>query len=159
MHRPGKPSRTDLMAAKGKAIPDIIGPHLQVLFCGINPGLYSAATGHHFARPGNRFWPTLHRVGFTDRQLIPAEERALLEFRCGITNLVSRSTASAAELTVTELSDGRRRLTAKVRRYSLLIQCRAQRCLISVGCSSSCMRWWVLPARATSCPRCASTAG
>jgi TDG/mug DNA glycosylase family protein len=114
------------MAAKGKAIPDIIGPHLQVLFCGINPGLYSAATGHHFARPGNRFWPTLHRAGFTDRQLAPAEERALLDFRCGITNLVLRSTASAAELTVAELSGGRRRLTTKVRRYT-------PRCLAVLG--------------------------
>jgi TDG/mug DNA glycosylase family protein len=114
------------MAAKGKTIPDIIGPDLQVLFCGINPGLYSAATGHHFARPGNRFWPTLHRSGFTDRELTPAEEQALLDFRCGITNLVSRSTASAAELTVAELSAGRRRLTTKLRRY-------APRCLAVLG--------------------------
>jgi TDG/mug DNA glycosylase family protein len=106
------------MASKGKTIRDIMERHLQVLFCGINPGLYSAATGHHFARPGNRFWPTLYRAGFTDRQLTPVEERALLDFHCGITNLVSRSTVSAAELTVAELSDGRRRLMAKVRRYA-----------------------------------------
>jgi len=116
--REERPSRADLIAAKGVTIPDIIGSHLQVLFCGINPGLYSAAMGHHFARPGNRFWPTLHRAGFTDRRLTPAEERTLLDFQCGITNLVSRSTATAAELTVAELSDGRRRLTAKLRRYA-----------------------------------------
>jgi mismatch-specific thymine-DNA glycosylase len=68
------PSRVTLLAARGKTVPDVIAPHLRVLFCGINPGLYSGATGHHFARPGNRFWPVLHRAGFTERLLAPAEE-------------------------------------------------------------------------------------
>jgi TDG/mug DNA glycosylase family protein len=87
-----------------------------VLFCGINPGLYSAATGHHFARPGNRFWRTLHEAGFTERRLAPAEQRLLLERGLGLTNLVARPTGSAAELSPRELAAGRRRLEAKVRR-------------------------------------------
>jgi TDG/mug DNA glycosylase family protein len=88
-----------------------------VLFCGINPGLYSAAVGHHFGRPGNRFWPTLHAAGFTDRQLDPAEERALLARGYGITNIVRRASARADELSATELAAGGRSLAAKVRRY------------------------------------------
>jgi len=88
-----------------------------VLFCGINPGLYSGATGHHFARPGNRFWPVLHRAGFTDRILKPWEEEELLELRYGITNLVARATATAAELTPDEFVAGARRLLRKVTRY------------------------------------------
>jgi TDG/mug DNA glycosylase family protein len=95
----------------------VIAPGLLVLFCGINPGLYSAATGHHFARPGNRFWPALHAARFTDRQLAPAEERELLARGFGITNVVARTTATAAELTAEELAAGGRRLAAKVRRY------------------------------------------
>jgi TDG/mug DNA glycosylase family protein len=95
----------------------VIAPGLVVLFCGINPGLYSAATGHHFARPGNRFWPALHAAGFTERLLAPAEERELLARGCGITNVVARTTATAAELSVDELAEGGRRLAAKVRRY------------------------------------------
>jgi double-stranded uracil-DNA glycosylase len=90
---------------------------LRVLFCGINPGLYSAATGHHFARPGNRFWPALHKAGFTDRLLTPWDERTLLEHGLGITNLVARGTAGAAELGDAELVAGRRRLERKVYRY------------------------------------------
>lgn len=115
---PHKPSRTELLAAAGKTVPDVIAPGLRVLFCGINPGLYSGATGHHFARPGNRFWPALHGSGFTDRCLAPWEERELLNCGCGITNLVARSTASADELTADELIAGRRRLLAKVKRYA-----------------------------------------
>jgi len=88
-----------------------------VLFCGINPGLYSGATGHHFARPGNRFWPALRAGGFTDRLVRPWEERRLLEYRLGITNLVARATASAAELGPDELRAGRARLSRKVRRF------------------------------------------
>jgi TDG/mug DNA glycosylase family protein len=88
-----------------------------VLFCGINPGLYSGATGHHFARPGNRFWPALHLAGFTPRQLAPWEEHELLESGLGITNLVARATASADELSRAELIEGRKRLERKVRRY------------------------------------------
>jgi TDG/mug DNA glycosylase family protein len=98
-------------------VPDVIAPDLDVLFCGINPGLYSGATGHHFARPGNRFWPALHGAGFTSRQLDPSEERLLLDFGCGITNLVPRTTASAAELDNSELVRGRRNLKRKVKRH------------------------------------------
>jgi len=98
-------------------VPDLIAPGLRVLFCGINPGLVSAATGHHFARPGNRFWPALHASGFTERRLRPSEERLLLDAGLGITNLVARATASAAELDPDELRAGRRTLERKVRRY------------------------------------------
>ncbi len=89
----------------------------MVLFCGINPGLYSGATGHHFARPGNRFWPALYGAGFTPRLLHPSEQALLLQYRCGITNLVNRTTAAADELAPEEFVAGRRRLAAKVRRY------------------------------------------
>jgi TDG/mug DNA glycosylase family protein len=98
-------------------VPDLIAPRLRVLFVGINPGLYSAATGHHFARPGNRFWPALHDAGFTDGLLRPWEERRLLRLGLGITNLVARATAAADELSPDELRRGRRRLGATVRRY------------------------------------------
>lgn len=116
--KPLKPSRAELLAAAGKTVPDVIAPRLRVLFCGINPGLYSAATGHHFARPGNRFWPALHGAGFTDRRLAPWEERELLQYRCGVTNLLARATASANELRTPELIVGRRRLLNKVKRYA-----------------------------------------
>ena len=95
----------------------MIAPDLKVLFVGINPGLYSAATGHHFARPGNRFWPALHKGGFTPRQLHPSEQEELLKNGYGITNLVNRGTATADELSAQEFVAGRRRLAAKVRRY------------------------------------------
>jgi TDG/mug DNA glycosylase family protein len=98
-------------------VPDLIAPGLVVLFCGINPGLYSAATGHHFARPGNRFWPALHRAGFTPRQLAPADEARLLDAGCGITNIVARTTAAAQELAPAELVAGGRALRRKLRRY------------------------------------------
>jgi TDG/mug DNA glycosylase family protein len=88
------------------------------MFVGINPGLYSAATGHHFARPGNRFWPALHRAGFSPRLLHPSEQEELLKGGFGITNLVNRATATADELAAGEFVQGRRRLAAKVRRYS-----------------------------------------
>ena len=117
MMRSTKPTRADLFAAQNKTVRDVIAPGLRVLFCGINPGLYSGATGHHFARPGNRFWPTLHQAGFTPRLLAPAEERELLALGYGITNLVSRATATADELAPDELVAGRRRLETKVKRY------------------------------------------
>jgi TDG/mug DNA glycosylase family protein len=88
-----------------------------VLFCGINPGLYSGATGHHFARPGNRFWPALHRAGFTKEQLHPSAQRELLEAGYGVVNLVNRATAAADELAPQEFVAGRKRLAAKIRRY------------------------------------------
>jgi TDG/mug DNA glycosylase family protein len=112
-----RPSAADLAAAKGKGIRDVIAPGLKVLFVGINPGLYSAATGHHFARPGNRFWPALHLAGFTQRKLDPAEQAELLKSGYGISNLVNRGTATAEELSADEFVRGRRRLAAKVRRY------------------------------------------
>ncbi len=101
----------------GKTIPDVIGPDLAVLFCGINPGLYSGATGYHFARPGNRFWRAMHDAGFTDRVLTPQEQRELLAHGCGITNLVRRATAAASDLTVDELVKGHARLARRVARH------------------------------------------
>jgi TDG/mug DNA glycosylase family protein len=112
-----RPTREQLRAAYGKTIRDLIAPDLRVLFIGINPSLYSAAVGHHFARPGNRFWPTLYGAGFTDRLLAPAEERLLLDRGYGITNLVDGATAQAAELTEKDLSTGVRRLEKKVARF------------------------------------------
>lgn len=111
------PTQSELGAAAGKGVPDVIATNLRVLFCGINPGLYSGHTGHHFARPGNRFWPALHLAGFTPRQLHPAEEQELLAYGCGITNLVNRATATAAELAAEELAAGGRRLLATVERF------------------------------------------
>jgi len=99
-----------LAAASGKTVPDVIGRDLSVLFCGINPGLYTAAVGHHFARPGNRFWLALHGSGFTDRLLSPFEDAELVRFGVGITNLVRRATATAAELPRNEISQGARAL-------------------------------------------------
>ena len=112
-----RPDRAALEAARNKPIQDVIAPGLKVLFVGINPGLYSAATGHHFARPGNRFWPALHRSGFTARQLHPSEQAELLKEGYGITNLVNRGTATADELAAEEFVAGRKRLAAKVRRH------------------------------------------
>ncbi|XXX42154.1 G/U mismatch-specific DNA glycosylase [Sorangium sp. So ce119] len=115
--RPRRPTKEELLAAAGKTVPDVIAPDLRVLFCGINPGLYTAAVGHNFARPGNRFWPALHAGGFTDRVLSPSEERELLKLGYGITNVVERATASADELSPEELAAGGVRLAAKVRQY------------------------------------------
>jgi double-stranded uracil-DNA glycosylase len=139
-----KPTAADLRAAYGKTIPDVLAPGLSVVFCGINPGLYSAATGCHFARPGNRFWPALYRSGFTPRPMLPQEQFDLLAYKLGVTNLVDRATARAVirarpagitrsgsgrddgqgaissgqreELSPAELSEGGRRLARKMRR-------------------------------------------
>ena len=111
------PTRADLLAAANKTVPDVIARGLVVLFCGINPGLYSAYMGHHFARPGNRFWPALHAGGFTDRLLKPSEERELLKSGYGITNVVERASAAADELSLGELKAGGKRLRARVKRY------------------------------------------
>jgi len=113
-----RPSSWDLTAARDKTIPDVAGPGLRVLFSGINPGLYSAATGYHFARPGNRFWPALYAAGFTDRVLRPEEQEDLLPLGLGITNVVARATARADELTAAEIRAGSRVLTAKVMRLA-----------------------------------------
>jgi TDG/mug DNA glycosylase family protein len=112
-----KPTEAELKAALHKKVPDIMGPDLRVLFCGINPGIYSAAVGHHFARPGNRFWPALHAGGFTDRLFTPDEDRDLLKLGYGLTNIVERTTATAKELSNDELVDGALRLTRKVEKY------------------------------------------
>jgi double-stranded uracil-DNA glycosylase len=111
--RTARPTAADLAAARELTIPDVIAPGLRVLFSGINPGLYSAATGHHFARPGNRFWPALHRSGFTPRQFRPDEQEQLLGLELGITNIVARATARADELTAQELREGGEELLAK----------------------------------------------
>jgi len=101
-----KPTQTELAAARGQTIPDLVAPGLRVLFAGINPSLYSAAVGHHFARPGNRFWPAVHQSGFTSRQLRPAEQPELLGLGLGITNVAARATARADELDAAELRAG-----------------------------------------------------
>lgn len=92
-----RPTKAELQAAVAKTVPDVIGPGLRVLFVGINPGLYSAAVGHHFARPGNRFWPALFEAGFTPRLLRPEEDGELLTWGLGITNLVCRTTTAASD--------------------------------------------------------------
>ncbi|QNP76047.1 G/U mismatch-specific DNA glycosylase [Streptomyces roseirectus] len=107
-------TRAELEAARDRLVPDVAAPGLRVLFCGINPGLLTAATGHHFARPGNRFWPVLHLSGFTPRLLAPAEQEELLSYGLGITNVVARATARADELSAEEYQEGGRVLTAKV---------------------------------------------
>jgi TDG/mug DNA glycosylase family protein len=107
-----RPTTADLLAARGRTIPDLVAPGLRVLFAGINPSLYSAATGHHFARPGNRFWPALHKSGFTDRQLRPEEQALLLGLGLGITNVVARATTRAGELEADELRAGGEALAA-----------------------------------------------
>lgn len=112
-----KPTPDEIQLAYGSTLPDVIAPGLRMLFCGINPGLYSAAVGHNFARPGNRFWPTLSAAGITPRLLAPDEEGELLSWGVGITNIVNRATATAAELTPEELRDGSKRLVKKVERY------------------------------------------
>jgi TDG/mug DNA glycosylase family protein len=111
------PTPADLVAARDRVLPDILGPGLRVLFCGINPGLWSAAVGHHFARPGNRFWPTLHRAGFTPRQLRPDEQAQLPGYRLGLTNLAPRATARADELRPAELLAGVALLHDKLARH------------------------------------------
>lgn len=112
-----KPTKEQLLAATEKTVPDVIAPDLRVLFCGINPGLYTAAVGHHFARPGNRFWPALHAGGFTERVLSPFDERELLKSGYGITNVVARTTATADLLKKDEIVAGGEELRKKVLRY------------------------------------------
>lgn len=119
MPRPYKPTPEEIAASTDRTIPDVIAPNLAVLFVGINPGLYSAAVGHHFARPGNRFWPALHKSGFTDRLLRAQEDGRLPEYQCGITNLVERATPRADELRVAEFEEGAKRLERKVRGYRI----------------------------------------
>lgn len=115
--KPFKPTHAQLLAAKNKRVPDVIAPGLKALFVGINPGLYTAAIGHHFGRPGNRFWPALHAGGFTPRLLSPFESAELLNHGYGITNIVDRATNAADELSTEELRAGAQRLEAKIKRY------------------------------------------
>jgi double-stranded uracil-DNA glycosylase len=103
--------------AAGRTIPDVLGWGLRVVFVGINPGLYSAAVGHHFARPGNRFWRALHGADFTERRLDPSQDVELPRFGLGITNLVARASASAADVSTDELRAGAAALAEKVRRF------------------------------------------
>ncbi|MFB7186879.1 G/U mismatch-specific DNA glycosylase [Streptomyces sp. NPDC056178] len=104
----------ELRTARDRTVPDVLAGGLRVLFCGINPSLMTGATGHHFAHPGNRFWPVLHRSGFTPRQLKPAEQTELIRYGLGITNVVARATARADELSTDEFREGGQILAAKV---------------------------------------------
>jgi TDG/mug DNA glycosylase family protein len=111
------PSRAELEAAREKTVSDVIAPGLKVLFCGINPGLYTAAVGHHFGRPGNRFWGALFDSGFTPRLFHPSEQLELLTLGLGVTNVVARTTATADELSKSELIEGGALLRGKVLEY------------------------------------------
>lgn len=117
--RPSRPTPAQIAAAHTSTIPDLIAPGVRVLFAGINPSLYSAATGYHFARPGNRFWPALHRSGFTATQLLPHEQPKLLDLGLGITNVVARATARADELDPAELRTGGQQLAALADRFAV----------------------------------------
>ena len=112
-----RPTKEQVAGAEGRTLPDIIGRDLNVLFCGINPGLYSADIGCHFGRPGNRFWKALHASGFTDRLLEPAQQYEMAMFGCGLTNIVERATARANQLTADELKVGAERLLRKAELY------------------------------------------
>ncbi len=114
MTTPFKPTPRDLAEAPHRRVPDIIGPNLKVLFCGINPGIYTAAIRHHFGRPGNRFWPALYAGGFTPRLFSPFENHELLALGYGISNLVMRPTILASELSPEELRRGAKRLEKKI---------------------------------------------
>lgn len=117
MYKRRRLSKGELEGAREKTVKDVITPGLKLLFCGVNPGLYTAAIGHHFGRPGNRFWKAVYAAGFTDRLLSPYDERLLLRRGIGITNLVGRTTLNEGELTTAELVEGARILVEKVRKY------------------------------------------
>ncbi|MCC9136764.1 G/U mismatch-specific DNA glycosylase [Pontibacter silvestris] len=112
-----KPTKEELIAAVGQTVPDVIAPHLKVLFCGINPSVYTAVVGHNFARPGNRFWPALFAAGFTPKLFLPEEQQELLPLGFGITNVVDRATVAAADLSKEELRLGGEQLVQKVLMY------------------------------------------
>lgn len=115
--KPPRPTPAAVQSARGRTVPDVIAPGLKVLFVGINPSLYSAAVGRHFARPGNRFWAVLHGAGFTAQRLSADQQDALLDYGYGISNIVAQATASAAELTAQQLTSGGRKLIEKIERY------------------------------------------
>ena len=154
---PGRPTRADLAAAYGREIPDLVGPGLRVLLVGINPSLWSGWSGHHFGRPSNRLWPTLHQAGLTPRLLQPDDQDELLAAGIGITNLVNRATARADELSADEIRDGVPRLRAAVARwrppYVAVLGVTAYRTAFGrpkarVGPQAETVdgaRWWVLP--------------
>lgn len=112
-----RPTKAELLAAASKTVKDVIAPGLKVLFCGINPGLYTAAIGHHYGRPGNRFWPSLHAGGFTPRLLDPSEELELLPLGYGLTNVVPRASAGENDLSADEIVAGGKKLRAKVKKF------------------------------------------
>lgn len=112
-----KPTRAEVLAAYNTRLPDVMAPNLKILFSGINPSLYSAAVGHHFARPGNRFWKAIHLAGFTEQLLSPFEDRTLLDRGFGLTNLAARATARADELTNEDLAIGHQVLAEKIEQY------------------------------------------
>ncbi|QBI54710.1 G/U mismatch-specific DNA glycosylase [Streptomonospora litoralis] len=114
---PRRPGKDELAAARGAVIPDILAPGLDILFCGINPGLYSGWSGYHFARPGNRFWPALHLAGLTPRRLRPDEQHLLPHWGLGVTNLAARATARADELSAAELRAGGEALARTLRAH------------------------------------------
>ena len=113
-----KPTKEDLRDAVNRTTEDLIDYNLKVLFCGINPGIWSGATGFNFAKPGNRFWKTLHLSGFTERLLHPSEERELLENGYGITSFCRRTTAAAAELSNEEIIAGGKNLVRKIEEFT-----------------------------------------
>lgn len=115
--QPWKPTKQQLADALRKTVPDVIEMNLRVLFCGINPGLYTTAVGHHFARPGNRFWPVLFKSGFTPKIFSPFDERELLRFGFGITNVVNRATAAESDLSKDEIRLGGKKVITKVLQY------------------------------------------
>src|SRR4051812_22807929 len=117
MPQPWKPTKAQLLNAPKKPAPALTRPNLNILFVGINPGLYTAAVGHHFARPGNRFWPAMHKGGFTDTQVSPFDSAKLLDLNLGITNMCPRPTAMAHQLSTHELRKGAKILRRKVLRY------------------------------------------
>ena len=121
-----RPSKAEVAACHGQTMPDIIAPNLKVLFCGINPSLYSVAIGHHFGRPGNRFWKALHKAGITPRLYDPSEDADLIELGYGISNMAPRATARADELSKEEIVQGRELLAKKVEKYK-------PRCLAFLG--------------------------
>jgi TDG/mug DNA glycosylase family protein len=101
-----------------QGLPDILARGLNVVFCGINPGMRSAALGHHFAGRGNRFWRVLHLSGFTPQQLLPENARSLLSYGCGLTSAVERPTVSANDLKRSDFVQARPALERKMRRYA-----------------------------------------
>lgn len=98
-------------------LPDVITKELDVLFCGINPGLAAAVAGHHFVGRNNRFWPVLHRAGFTPAEISPEDDRLLLEYGCGITSVVARATRGADELSPDEFTAAAIEFERKITRY------------------------------------------